>query len=56
MFINSKAQTTAKDQNLIFELEKFLKNNENYSLLKEEKIMPSEGFDGFYMALIERKA
>lgn len=32
----------------------FLKNNSNYKLLKEEKIMPSEGYDGFYMALIER--
>ena len=38
------------------QVELFLKNNDNYSLLKEEKIMPSEGFDGFYMALIERKA
>ena len=34
----------------------FLKNNEGYTLLKEEKVMPSSGFDGFYMALIERKA
>lgn len=33
----------------------FLKNNENYSLIDEKKIMPSEGYDGFYMALIERK-
>lgn len=32
----------------------FLKNNSNFKLLKEEKIMPSEGYDGFYMALIER--
>ncbi len=34
----------------------FLKNNEGYTLIKEEKVMPSSGFDGFYMALIERKA
>lgn len=34
----------------------FLKNNQNYKLLKEEKVMPSEGYDGFYMALIERTA
>lgn len=34
----------------------FLKNNEGYTLLKEEKVMPSSGFDGFYMALIERRA
>lgn len=33
----------------------FLKNNENYALIGEKKIMPSEGYDGFYMALIERK-
>ncbi|HPW87923.1 16S rRNA (cytosine967-C5)-methyltransferase [Kaistella chaponensis] len=38
------------------QVEIFLKNNEGYSLIKEEKVMPSEGFDGFYMALIERKA
>ncbi len=34
----------------------FLKNNPEFSLLKEEKIMPSEGYDGFYMALIQRNA
>ena len=34
----------------------FLKNNEGYTLIKEEKVMPSSGFDGFYMALIERKS
>ncbi|SFH96779.1 RsmB/NOP family class I SAM-dependent RNA methyltransferase [Halpernia frigidisoli] len=33
----------------------FLKNNANYALLEEKKVMPSEGYDGFYMALIERK-
>lgn len=33
----------------------FLKNNENYTLIEEKKIMPSDGYDGFYMALIERK-
>ena len=38
------------------QVEIFLKNNEGYALIKEEKVMPSEGFDGFYMALIERKA
>ncbi|MDO5616442.1 MAG: RsmB/NOP family class I SAM-dependent RNA methyltransferase, partial [Cruoricaptor ignavus] len=32
----------------------FLENNENYQLIKDEKIMPSQGYDGFYMALIER--
>ncbi|MPM44494.1 Ribosomal RNA small subunit methyltransferase B [bioreactor metagenome] len=33
----------------------FLQNNSEFSLIKDQKIMPSEGFDGFYMALIERK-
>lgn len=34
----------------------FLKNNPDFSLIKDEKIMPSEGYDGFYMALIKRNA
>lgn len=34
----------------------FLSNNPDFSLIKEEKIMPSEGYDGFYMALIKRNA
>ncbi len=37
------------------QVQKFLKNNEDFQLVKDEKIMPSEGYDGFYMALIERK-
>jgi len=32
----------------------FLKNNPDFKLIKDEKVMPSSGFDGFYMALIER--
>lgn len=36
------------------QVQKFLTNNPDYSLVKEEKIMPSEGYDGFYMALIKR--
>lgn len=36
------------------QVEKFLSNNPDFKLIKEEKIMPSEGYDGFYMALIER--
>ncbi|MGX9985086.1 RsmB/NOP family class I SAM-dependent RNA methyltransferase [Chryseobacterium sp. POL2] len=36
------------------QVEKFLTKNPNYSLVKEEKIMPSQGYDGFYMALIQR--
>lgn len=38
------------------QVETFLKENEGFKLLKEEKVMPSEGFDGFYMALIERNS
>ena len=34
----------------------FLNNNPDFSLIKDEKIMPSEGYDGFYMALIKRNA
>lgn len=37
------------------QVKKFLENNPEFSLLKEENIMPSGGYDGFYMALIERK-
>lgn len=36
------------------QVEKFLKNNPDFKLLKDERIMPSEGYDGFYMALMER--
>lgn len=34
----------------------FLENNSDYTLVKDQKIMPSEGYDGFYMALIKRNA
>lgn len=37
------------------QVEIFLKNNSDFKMLKDEKIMPSEGYDGFYMALIERE-
>lgn len=33
---------------------KFLMENDEYRLIKEQSIFPSEGYDGFYMALIER--
>ncbi|WP_392437552.1 RsmB/NOP family class I SAM-dependent RNA methyltransferase [Cruoricaptor ignavus] len=33
----------------------FLKLNPNFKLEKERGVLPSEGFDGFYMALLERK-
>ncbi|MCL1666665.1 methyltransferase domain-containing protein [Elizabethkingia ursingii] len=33
----------------------FIEKNPEYELIGEEKIMPSHGYDGFYMALIQRK-
>ncbi|MDO4763333.1 MAG: class I SAM-dependent methyltransferase [Flavobacteriaceae bacterium] len=36
------------------QVQKFLANNPDFSLLKEESIMPSRGYDGFYMALIKK--
>lgn len=32
----------------------FLTNNKNFELIKDRAILPSQGFDGFYMALIKR--
>ena len=37
------------------QVRKFLAENTEFALVKEENIMPSDGYDGFYMALIERK-
>ena len=37
------------------QVRKFLAENTEFTLVKEENIMPSDGYDGFYMALIERK-
>jgi 16S rRNA (cytosine967-C5)-methyltransferase len=36
------------------QVEEFLKTNSGYKLIKDDKVMPSHGYDGFYMALIER--
>ena len=36
------------------QVEIFLQQNPEFKLIKDEKIMPSSGYDGFYMALIER--
>jgi 16S rRNA (cytosine967-C5)-methyltransferase len=32
----------------------FLKNHSNFEFIKERTVLPSEGFDGFYMALLKR--
>ena len=37
------------------QVRQFLAENTEFALVKEENIMPSDGYDGFYMALIERK-
>lgn len=34
----------------------FLKNNNDFLLLEEKTILPSSGFDGFYMARMEKRA
>ncbi|MBA2613221.1 MAG: RsmB/NOP family class I SAM-dependent RNA methyltransferase [Bacteroidetes bacterium] len=34
----------------------FLLNNVNFEFIKDKSILPSEGFDGFYMALLKRKS
>jgi len=37
------------------QVEKFLKNNSDFKLVNENKVSPEKsGFDGFYMALMER--
>ncbi len=37
------------------QVEEFLKNNSDFKLIKENKVSPEKsGFDGFYMALMER--
>ncbi|WP_420574036.1 RsmB/NOP family class I SAM-dependent RNA methyltransferase [Kordia sp.] len=38
------------------QVEKFLASNEDFSLVEDKKLLASEsGFDGFYMALLQRK-
>jgi 16S rRNA (cytosine967-C5)-methyltransferase len=38
------------------QVEKFLAaHNDSFELLEQKWLRPSEGFDGFYMALIKRK-
>ena len=37
------------------QVEIFLQNNPDFVLLQDEKVLPSTGYDGFYMALLQRK-
>jgi 16S rRNA (cytosine967-C5)-methyltransferase len=37
------------------QVEMFLEKNKNFELMEDRKILPSEGFDGFYMAKLKRK-
>lgn len=36
------------------QVELFLQNNPNFSLLSDQTLFPSSGYDGFYMALLQR--
>jgi 16S rRNA (cytosine967-C5)-methyltransferase len=36
------------------QVQKFLEANPNFELIEEKHVWPSEGFDGFYMALIKK--
>lgn len=36
------------------QVDAFLKENPNFELMKDHSVFPSEGFDGFYMALMKR--
>ena len=38
------------------QVDQFLSNNVNFEFVKDLSIMPSQGFDGFYMALLKRTA
>lgn len=37
------------------QVQSFLKRNETFELVKEKRAWPSDGFDGFYMALLKKK-
>jgi 16S rRNA (cytosine967-C5)-methyltransferase len=40
-----------------YQVQTFLNNNSNeFKLLEDIKVLPSQGFDGFYMAALERKS
>jgi 16S rRNA (cytosine967-C5)-methyltransferase len=37
------------------QVEVFLKNNKDFEFIADRKVMPSEGFDGFYMAKLKKR-
>jgi 16S rRNA (cytosine967-C5)-methyltransferase len=37
------------------QVQKFLQENSNFEFIKDKTLYPSEGFDGFYMALIKKE-
>lgn len=37
------------------QVDEFLKHHSDFELVHDQSVMPSEGFDGFYMALMKRK-
>lgn len=37
------------------QIDLFIEKNPNFEFIKEKTILPSQGYDGFYMALIKRK-
>jgi 16S rRNA (cytosine967-C5)-methyltransferase len=37
------------------QVKKFLEQNKNFEFVEDRKVMPSEGFDGFYMAKLRKK-
>lgn len=37
------------------QVQNFLKNNPDFEFVTDEKVMPSDGYDGFYLAIIQRK-
>ncbi|MBS1949446.1 MAG: TRNA and rRNA cytosine-C5-methylase [Cytophagales bacterium] len=53
LMVYSTCSILPSENNL--QVKKFLKAHSGFELVKEKSIMPSEGFDGFYMALIRKR-
>jgi 16S rRNA (cytosine967-C5)-methyltransferase len=39
-----------------YQIQWFLENKEQFQLVKKQTIYPSEGFDGFFMALLKKSS